>query len=350
MRSRLLTDKGIDSEFQRSLEQSYLIREERLGYRGSNRLFKVVTEILETRSKIGLRQYVSSTIQSIKPLDDATLIMCDLYREKYGINMHPLLADKDSTPGAQQITLHLDKAGGQPFGLIVPCRVDRPQRNYQGHVAPCLLQQIGPQIQIVNLDSLPALYQNPIMLDFMRMQSNKGVDTIQFKLKDERQGSQNGCKVDAIQTLKDALVYYKRGNFGSLYELLGGHESGRISNPKELTSKAVITDLKMPSFLHKTVQRSNFLETQGHEPTEKIDPRPNNMAGVKAMDIGQHRKKYSAPMCTADKLTALRKKEGNHFLLVKAYYQIGMVLNKLESFTNAADREHYLRQLSRLHG
>lgn len=149
-------------------------------------------------------------------------MLCDLYREKYGIHIWPLIPSQTNVPANEQITQRLNASNGEPFGLIVPSSVAQTTHNHTGHVVPYAIQQSESIIQIMNLDSLPNAHQNFLMTNFIRDQSNAGNNVVEFKVSDDRQTSRNGCKVDSIQILNDTLRFYQRGNFDSLQSLFGG--------------------------------------------------------------------------------------------------------------------------------
>ncbi|MCR2745086.1 hypothetical protein [Limnobacter parvus] len=336
----MLTQQGIDTDYQVQLIENYQRRAERLGYSNRNPLFKPVIEFLEpARGK-------PSEIAGIKPLDDAMLILCDLYRQKYGIQIWPLIPSQVNARGNEHIAKCLRASNGDAFGLIVPSSVTQTTRNYSGHVVPYVVQQSKNVIQIMNLDSMPNAQQNFLMTNFIRDESNAGNDVIEFKVSDDRQTSKNGCKVDSIQILKDTLRFYKEGDFDSLHSLLGGTESTRIKDRKQVTPHFATATLMLPPFLLKTAQRGAFIREQGYENVAGVQPFQEHSLDALPQSIERHRSKYSAPLSAATPPKTPTEKTANHFLLVKAYHQIGKVLDKLESFETASDRQHYLRRIS----
>jgi hypothetical protein len=340
LRSRMLTSQGVDTAYQSQLVDHYQLRAERLGYGKKNPLFNVATELLEPA--LGR----PSEILAIKPLDEATAVLCDLYRQKYGIQMWPFIPCKANIPANQQLTQHLNAANGEPFGLIVPSSVTQTRRNHSGHVVPCVIQQTGSVIQIMNLDSLPNMHQNHLIMNFIRDQLNAGNDVVELKVNDDRQTSKNGCKVDSIQILKDALRFYKEGDFNSLQAFLGGENTARVRNAKQVTANFVTGTLKLPPFLLKTAQRSAFIREQGYAGAGGSHSFQDNSLVALPPQIEQHRHKYSAPLSAATPPKTPTERNANHFLVVKSFHQTNKVLDKLESFDTATDRQHYLRCIS----
>lgn len=340
LRSRMLTNQGVDTAYQSQLVDNYQQRAEQLGYGNRSPLFKPVIEILEPA------RGTPSEVLGIKPLDHATLVLCDLYRDKYGIRIWPLIPTQPNVPAGEQLTQRLNASNGEPFGLIVPSSITQTTHNFTGHVVPYVVQYSGGIIQIMNLDSLPNAHENFLMMNFIRDQSNAGHDVLEFKVNDDRQTSKNGCKVDAIQILKDTLRFYKEGDFNSLHALLGGTESTRIRDTKRVTSHFATAILKLPPFLLKTAQRSAFIREQGYESTIGSRPFREHSLSALPQPIDQHRRKYFAPLSAATPPKTPTERSANHFLMVKAYHQIGKVLNKLESFETAAERQCYLRRIS----
>lgn len=340
LRSRMLTSQGVDTAYQSQLVNNYQQRAERLGYGRRNPLFNEVTEILEpVRGR-------PSEILAIKPLDEAMVVLCDLYRQKYGIQIWPLIPGKPNIPASEQLIQHLRASNGEPFGLIVPSSLTQTTHNYSGHVVPYVIQQTGRVIQIMNLDSLPNMHQNYLIMNFIRDQSNAGNDLVEFKVNDDRQTSKNGCKVDSIQILKDTLRFYKEGDFNSLHAFLGGENTARIRNAKQITANFVTATLKLPPFLLKTAQRSAFIREQGYESAGGSHAFQNNSLVALPPQVEQHRYKYSAPLSAATPPKTPTERTANHFLVVKSFHQISKVLDKLESFETATDRQHYLQRIS----
>lgn len=277
-----------------------------------------------------------------KPLDCSKAVLADLYQQKYGIHIVPVLAPRLHENYLHCVFRHLSAHQGQPMGFLLRVITDPDHQevfDYPGHVLPLVIQQTFNGLDVINFNSLGEddhAYKNFLLMLSSLVNVIPTWCVRSAMVNSRRQGDTQSCHTDAMQILKDALVQHKR---------LVGHAPPHTVNffeqfsglPPTRTAEIQETAFRLPSLLHKTTQRSAALledEVNFRLPVSR-----------KGENLQSHREKYAGSFLLSKHVhSASESKIVNHFLTLKAYHNADRVLSKLESLSKNA-RKAYLDNL-----
>lgn len=278
----------------------------------------------------------------LKPLDCSKAVLADLYQQKYGIHIVPVLAPRLHENHLHCVFRHLSAHQGQPVGFLLRVITDPDHQevfDYPGHVLPLVIQQTFDGLDVINFNSLGEddhAYKNFLLMLSSLVNVIPSWCVRSAMVNSRRQGDTQSCHTDAMQILKDALVQHKR---------LMGHGLPHTVNffeqfsglPPTRTAEVQETVFRLPSLLHKTTQRSAAL----------LEDEVNFRSSVsrKGENLQSHREKYAGSFLLSKHVhSASESKIVNHFLTLKAYHNADRVLSKLESLSKNA-RKAYLDNL-----
>jgi hypothetical protein len=287
-----------------------------------------------------------------RPGHAAKLVVADLYRKKYGVQ---ILIQKDPIDDARQLArllLHkVNAANGKALGFVLHanrCNANAQplsdnSRDYRGHVLPVIAQRSANGIEIINLNSVRETASE--LEDALCSIQGSGLEVKVLKLNiPQRQADGYSCHTDALQVLKDALISQTRTRkslHNDYLEKYGipTHLCGQLDAADEFLSTRFIN---MPPHLQKTVQRSQALASSRMTFKEAMATQVPSWGHRKKQTLGEHRQRYSALIPSTGKTV-------NHFLLFKGYRNAFKVLGQLESLQNMALRKQYLQRTTMQH-
>ncbi|MCR2745085.1 hypothetical protein [Limnobacter parvus] len=336
----LLNDQGPSLSAQNELKKQLVLRSRLLGYEVENPLFVFANNRVQSET-IALRE---GDPLIAKPLDDAKLVLADLYQKKYGIRIvvetHPM----NKVQLAKKIKQECLRAKGMPVGLILRTTsqgqgesMGPGQSNYAGHVTPIVIQQFEKVINVVSLDS--TLNPNTTLLGAMLRLSHQNMNIRMITLHKARQADHFSCHTDALQILKDLLVQQKSSSRCILDDLSAHH----LADGDQITSAVNLLKIDLPLFLQKVNQRAEWPANGNQNDAQWLQAHLSPTQPGKYQTIEQHWQRYSRqPWENAGKLH-------NHFLAVKAFHNANKVLNHLESFESKVSRDKYLAKLRKTH-
>ncbi|HEX4879710.1 MAG TPA: hypothetical protein VFV39_07695 [Limnobacter sp.] len=283
------------------------------------------------------------------PMGLAKLVLADIYRQKYGINIVPVIAPRPvAAKRYENWSEWLDRALGpvgtasRTVGLVLGAgnipRYEAHPMMYEDHVVPLIVHEQDGQLEIVNLDSLGEGGRN-----FIRMLHALKTDGKVYRaacLSTCRQADERSCHTDAMQILKDVLVQFKHSGETSLFAFLG-------IKPSEQSEDDPLTIFHLPPAFQKTTQRSAALREDNYRAAVLLDPlRYSARSNGKPLTIGQHRDKYHLPFdCRSRQFAVRQARPVNQFLTVKAYYNAQRVLDRIKSRGDRYAQSDYIRQL-----
>lgn len=271
-----------------------------------------------------------------KPLDCAKAVLADLYFQKYGIRIVPVLAPNPNEDDLCCVVRHLSAAQGEPVGFLLRVITDHRHTqvlDYKNHVLPLVIQASANGIDVLNLNSLGEVdhsYQCFLKDMDVVKHSVPGVQVRSATVLSQRQADVHSCHTDAMQTLKDALLGFKRSGQASFFDRM-------LNNTQAALGDSAERRFCLPSALQKTTQRSAALLDDAVNFAEPVEPHGDSLHA--------HREKYSG----AFQLSQLveyehRDKRANHYLTIKAFRNADRVLSVLEGMAPSA-RKRYLNQL-----
>lgn len=271
-----------------------------------------------------------------KPLDCAKAILADVYLQKYGVRIVPVLVPKQNETYLSSVVRHLSAASGEPVGFLLRVITDHRHTevfDYENHVIPLVVQAHASGIDVINFNSMGEVdnsYQRFLKNMDVIKQSVPGVEVRSATVLSQRQADEQSCHTDAIQVLKDALLRFKRSGQSSFFNCMLGHAEvalGDVAEPR----------FCLPSALQKTTQRSAALRDDMVNFAEAVEPNGNS--------LHTHREKYSAAFQLSPNIEyEFRDKPVNHFLTIKAFRNADRVLSALEGLAPSA-RKRFLNQL-----
>lgn len=322
----LLDDHGLSLSAQNEFKKQLVLRSRALGYSKENPLFVFSNNRVQTAT-ISLQE---GDPLIAKPLDDAKLVLADLYQKKYGIRIVIETCPLNKKQLANKIKQECLQAKGKPVGLILQTTelgqvkgTGPAEGNYCGHVTPIVVQQRGKLINVISLDSV--LKPNSALIKAMLRLSHQNINVRMITLNSARQADHYSCHTDALQILKDLLTQ----NENSSESILDDLSARYLTETDQTTSAINLLKIDLPPFLQKVNQRAESLGACGHE----------RIQAGKCQTVEQHWQRYSRhPWENSGKLQ-------NYFLAVKAFHNANKVLNRLESFDNEHARQDYLANL-----
>lgn len=332
----LLDDHGPSLSAQNEFKKQLVSRSRALGYNKENPLFVFSNNRVQSEGNA----LEEGDPLIAKPLDDAKLVLADLYQKKYGIRIVVETHQMSKEQLARKIRQECMQAKGSPVGLVLQTTLPGqakntglPESNYSGHVTPIVIQQSGKAINVVSLDSV--LNPNSALITAMLRLSQQKVNVRMLTLNKARQADHFSCHTDAMQILKDLLTQNQHSNESILDDL----STHYVTENDQTTSAINLLKIDLPPFLQKVNQRVNSPGTVNYHNTELLQTRLTPSQPGKYQTIGQHWQRYSRhPWEDPGKLH-------NHFLTVKAFHNANKILNHLESFENARARKEYLKVL-----
>lgn len=287
-----------------------------------------------------------------RPGHAAKLIVADLYRKKYGIQ---IWVQKDPIDDAEQLAqLMLDKvnaANGKALGFVLHSNhsaeneypLQDNSRDYLHHVLPVIAQQSAKGIEIVNLDILKKTSSR--LEDALCIIQDSGLEVEVIKLNiPQRQADGYSCHTDALQVLKDTLINTHKAGKSIRKNFLKNHGiPARLCGQLDAADDYLSTRfINMPPHLQKTVQRSQAIASSRMSFKETMATQLASRGLSKKQTLGEHRQRYSAIIPTTGKTV-------NHFLLFKGYRNAFKVLAQLESCQNKVLRAQYLQRATMQH-
>lgn len=284
----------------------------------------------------------SKLLTQIKPGHTAKLVLADYYEKKYGIKIH--VQDKDLNDAVEVGHLLLEKANagnGEPVGLLLhrprgektPTSPKGP--DYVGHVTPFLIQKTPNGFDLIDLNIGPYSYVKAYEAAYLLQEAGHEIRILTVG-EPSRQADEFSCHTDAMQVLKDALVAHQTTG-GNLSE----HYWTNYRVDQHLTARNPYTfaaAIELPASLYKVVQRSKALQSTRLSPQEVLAVKTPSANPEKQQTVGAHRKRFSS----------IKNKEGgliNNFLTFKAYKNAMLVLDRLNSFSDAQARNGYIEHL-----
>lgn len=281
-------------------------------------------------------------VKQIKPGHTAKLVLADYYEKKYGIKIH--VQDKDLADAVEVGHLLLEKANagnGEPVGLLLhrprgkktPTSPKGP--DYVAHVTPFLIQKTPNGFDLIDLNIGPYSYVTAYKAAYLLQEAGHEIRILTVG-EPSRQADAFSCHTDAMQVLKDALVEHQTrgGNLSEHYWTnyrVDQHLTAR--NPGTFTAA-----IELPESLYKVVQHSKALQSTRLSPHQVLAVKTPSTNPDKQQTVGAHRKRFSS----------IKNKEGgvmNNFLTFKAYKNAMLVLDQLNSFSNAQARNEYIEHL-----
>lgn len=281
-------------------------------------------------------------VKQIKPGHTAKLVLADYYEKKYGIKIH--VQDKDLDDAVEVGHLLLEKANagnGEPVGLLLhrprgkktPTSPKGP--DYVGHVTPFLIQKTPNGFDLIDLNIGMYSYVKAYEAAYLLQEAGHEIRILTVG-EPSRQADAFSCHTDAMQVLKDALVAHQTtgGNLSEHY-----WTNYRMDQP--LTARNPDTfaaAIELPESLYKVVQRSKALQSTRLSPQQVLAVKTPSANPDKQQTVGAHRKRFSS----------IKNKEGgvmNNFLTFKAYKNAMLVLDQLNSFSDAQARNGYIEHL-----
>lgn len=307
-------------------------RERRLGLGHTHRLFSYPRVGLPGESEDN--RALSYVVP--KPLDCAKAVLADVYLQKYGVRIVPVLAPKPNDTYLPTVVRHLSAAPGEPVGILLRVITDHRHTevfDYENHVIPLVVQAHANGIDVINFNSMGEV-DNSYRRFLKNMDAVKhsvpGVEVRSATVLSQRQADVQSCHTDAIQVLKDALLGFKRSGQSSFFNCMLGNAAvalGDVDEPR----------FCLPSALQKTTQRSAALLNDGVNLAAPVEPHGNS--------LHTHREKYSAAFQPSPLIEYKnRDKCANQFLTIKAIRNSDRVLSVLEGLA-PSERKRVLNQL-----
>lgn len=336
--SNMLLEKyGPSIKVQNDLRLQFIERSQALGYSNDEPLFAFAN------GKAGGQRYAAQPGDTliVKPLNDAKLILADLYNKKYGIQIFIETNQLSAAQIAQKIELECDRNEGKPIGIVFQTtnprsaylRDEYREEDYQGHVTPVIIQKTEKGIDIVTLDSVLDFNVRLLFAVLDLEKSNHQVRMI--NLHKGRQADPHSCHTDAIQILKDSLLQH--GNsVESIVDKLGNQYQ---ANRGDSDRSRFGVEIDLPPYLQKTTQRSDAMVSNNYSHAQLMQTQLPPTESGKYQTVQQHREKYSRTH------NADSSKLRNHFLIVKAFHNANKVLDQLESFESKESRDDHLANL-----
>lgn len=336
----LLGDHGPSISAQNEFKKQLVLRSRALGYSKENPLFVFSNNRVQTAT-LSLQE---GDPLITKPLDDAKLVLADLYQKKYGIRIVIETCQLNQKQLANKIKQECLRAKGNPVGLILQTTelgqakgAELPEGNYCGHVTPIVVQQRGKLINVISLDSV--LKPNSALIKAMLRLSHQNINVRMLTLNKARQADHYSCHTDALQILKDLLVQHQYSSESILDDLSASY----LTEEDQTTSAIDLLKIDLPPFLQKVNQRAEASGSANYSQAQLMQTRLSPTQPGKPQTVEQHWQRYSRPPW--ENPGELR----NHFLAVKAFHNANKVLNRLESFENERARQEYLANLRNMY-
>lgn len=336
--SNMLLEKyGPSIKVQNVLSQQFIERSQALGYTDEQPLFAFAN------GKAGGPGYAAQPGDTliVKPLNDAKLILADLYNKKYGIQVFIETDQLSPEQIAQKIELDCDRNEGKPIGIIFQTTDpgsaylgdEDSEGDYQGHVTPVIIQKTEKGIDVVALDSVLNFNARLLFAVLELEKNNSRVRMI--NLHEGRQADPHSCHTDAIQILKDSLLQH-----GNSVESIVDELTTQYNAKREIPLKSRFdVEIDLPPYLQKTTQRSGAMISNNYNHAQLMQTQLPPTEPGKYQTVQQHREKYTRTQ------NAESSKLRNHFLVVKAFHNANKVLDHLESFDSDSTRQEYLAGL-----
>jgi hypothetical protein len=330
LKNRLLDEHGLRKSAQAELRAELLERQSKLGLEKDLVLFSFREQYLPKHTK----EADDEPVLIVKPKDNAKLVLADLYRKKYGIEIVVETGGWTSEYILARMETMLERSKGKPVGLILqtPQGKSTKRKDHGGHVTPLLVAKSSNTISMIAIDSANASNES---LNYMLgiLQEKRCNFVVVANVKQARQADPGSCHTDALQILKDSLLEQRKHSRPLLSNLF---EHSCVKSDFDIGLYS--TTINLPPHLMKTSQR-NAVFDESYCNTAVLNKTFIHRSKSKpAQNMLEHRARYSR----VDKYT---RKSINYFLIVKAFHNADKVLMQLESLGSQAERKKYLKKL-----